>query len=42
MVDLDQHIIVSMIYLFDAVKQQKRQQKINFNNNNNNNNNNNF
>ena len=31
MVNLDQHIILSMIWPFDAVKQQKRQQKINFN-----------
>ena len=38
MVDLDQHIIVTMIYPFDAAKQQKRQQKINFTNNNNDNN----
>ena len=27
MVDLDQHIILSMISLFDTVKQQKRQQQ---------------
>ena len=38
MVDLDQHIIVTMVYPFDAAKQQKRQQKINFTNNNNDNN----
>ena len=27
MVDLDKHIVLSMILLFDALKQQKRQQQ---------------